>query len=95
MQLKAPKPPASHLKSEIQADAVLDRQEETHRVLRENLLEAQKRQSKYAGGKEITFKVGDKVWLSTKHLTTRPSKKLDYMRTGPYTVRSSIRMLTN
>jgi len=87
MQCKAPKPPASHLKSEIQPDAVLEGLEETHRVLRENLLEPQKRQSKYAGGKEITFNVGDKVWLSTKHLrTTRPSKKLDYKRTGPYTV---------
>jgi len=87
MQFKATKPPASHLKSEIQPDAVLKGLEETHRVLRENLVEAQKLQSKYAGGKEITFKVGDKVWLSTKHLrTTRPSKKLDYKRTGPYTV---------
>jgi hypothetical protein len=87
MQFKAPKPPASHLKSEIQADAVLEGLEETHRVLRKNLLEAQKRQSKYAGGKEITFKVGDKDGLSTKHpRTTRPSKKLDYKRTEPYTV---------
>jgi len=87
MQLKAPKPTASHLKSEIQAYAVLKGLEETYRVLRENLLEAQKRQSKYAGGKEITFKVGDKLWLSTKQLrTARPSKVLDYMRTGPYTV---------
>jgi hypothetical protein len=86
-QVKAPKPPASHLKLEIQADAVLEELEKTHRVLRENLLEAQKRQSKYASSKEITFKVGDKVWLSTKHLrTTRPSKKLNYKRTGPYTV---------
>jgi hypothetical protein len=87
MQFKAPEPPASHLKSEIQADAVLKGLEETHQVLRKNLLEAHKRQSKYAGGKEITFKVRDKVWLSTKHLrTTRPLKKLDYKRTGPYTV---------
>jgi len=87
MQFEAPKPPALHLKSVIQADAVLKGLEETHRVLRKNLLKAQKRQSKYTSGKEITFKVGDKVWLSTKHLrTTRPLKKLDYKRTGPYTV---------
>jgi hypothetical protein len=87
MQFKAPKPPTSHLKSEIREDAVLKGLEETHRVLRENLLEAQQRQSKLAGGKEINFKVGDEVWLSTKYLrTTMPSKKLDYKRTGPYTV---------
>jgi len=91
MQFQAPKPPASHLRSEIQADAVLKGLQEPHRVLRENLLEAQMRQSKYAGSKEINFKVGDTVWLSTKHLrTTRPSKKLDYKRTGPYTVSSII-----
>jgi len=42
---------------------------------------------KYAGGNEITFKVGDRVWLSAKHFrTTRPSKKLDNKRAGPYTV---------
>jgi len=87
MRFKAPKPPASHLESEIPADAVLEGLQETHRVLRENLLEAPKRQSLYAGGKEITFKVGDKVWLSMEHLrTTRPSKKLDYKRTGQYMV---------
>jgi len=87
MQFKPPLPPASHLKSEIQADVVLEGLELTHRVLRENLLDAQQRQSKYAGGKEIPFKVGDKVWLSTKHLrTTRQSKKLDHKRAGPYTV---------
>jgi len=42
---------------------------------------------KYAGGKEVVFEVGDKVWLSTRHFrTTRLWKKLDYKRTGPYTV---------
>ena len=85
MQFQAPK--ASHLKSEIQADATLEGLAETHRTLCENILEAQMRQTKYAGGKEITFDIGDKVWLSTKHFhTTRPSKKLDYKRAGPYTV---------
>jgi len=87
MQFKAPKPPASHLKSEIEADTVLEGLEDTHRILRENLLKAQQQQTKHAGGKQIIFEVGDQVWLSTKHFrTTRPSKKLDYKRTGPYTV---------
>jgi hypothetical protein len=86
MQFKAPNAPAD-LKSEIEAAAVLEGLEETHQILRENLLQAQQRQTKYAGGKQITFEVGDQVWLSTKRFrTTRPSKKLDYKRTGPYTV---------
>lgn len=35
----------------------------------------------------MNFNVGDKVWLSTKHIkTTRTSKKLDYKRIGPYQV---------
>jgi protein-tyrosine phosphatase len=51
------------------------------------LQEAQANPTKYASGKEIVFEVGDKVWLSMRHFrTTRPSKKLDYKRTGPYTV---------
>ena len=77
MQFKAPK--VSHLKSEDRADATLEGLAETHRTLRENILEAQQRQTKYAGGTEITFNVGDRVWLSTRHFrTTRTSKKLDY-----------------
>jgi hypothetical protein len=59
------------------------------------LLHVQQRQTQYAGGKQITFEVGDQVWLSTKHFrTTRPSKKLDYMRTGPYTVSKIINQNT-
>ena len=42
MQIKPPKLPASHPESEILADVVLDRQEETHWVVHENLLEGQK-----------------------------------------------------
>jgi hypothetical protein len=85
MQFKEPK--ASHLKSEIQADATLERLAETHRTLCENIVDAQQRQTKYAGGKVITFNNADKVWLSTKHFrTTRPSKQLDYKCTGLYTV---------
>jgi len=35
----------------------------------------------------MIFKVGDKVWLSTRNIhTTSPCKKLDYKRAGPYTV---------
>jgi hypothetical protein len=83
MQFKAPKQPSS-LNSEIQTDAFAAGLEETHPTLRKNLQEAQAIQTKYAGGKEVVFEVGDKVWLPTRHFrTTRPSKKLDYKRTGP------------
>jgi hypothetical protein len=86
MQFKAPKQRSS-LKSEIQADTFAAGLEETHKTLRRNLQEAQAGQTKYAGGKDVVFEVEDKVWLSTRHFrTTRPSKKLDYKRTGPYTV---------
>jgi len=86
MQFK-PAKVTSNLRTEIRADAMSAGQEETHRLLKDNLLEAQARRSKYACGKEMTFAVGDTVWLSTRNFrTTRPSKKLDYKRTGPYTV---------
>jgi hypothetical protein len=86
MQFKAPKQRCS-LSSEIQADAFAAGMEETHQTLRENLQEAQANQTKYAGGKEVVFEVEDMVWFSTRHFrTTRPSKKLDYKQTGPYTV---------
>jgi hypothetical protein len=89
MQFETPK--ASSLKSETEADVLLEGLEATHPVLRENLLEAQEKQTKYARGKEITFQVGDRVWLSTRHFrTTRASEKLDYKVAGPYTVSKTI-----
>ena len=85
-QFEALKQP-SGLNSEIQADTFAAALEETHQTLRKNLHEAQANQTKYASGKEIVFKVRENVWLSTRHFrTTRPSQKLDYKRTGPYTV---------
>ena len=37
------------------------------------------------------YKVGDKVWLNAQHITTtRPTKKLDHMWLGPYTVNKVI-----
>jgi hypothetical protein len=82
MQFKAPKQPSS-LKSEIHADTFAAGLEETHQTLRWNWQEAQARQPKYAGSKAVVLEVGDNVCLSTQHFrTTRPSKKLDYKRTG-------------
>jgi hypothetical protein len=58
MQFKPPKV-TSNLRTEIRADAIAAGLEETHRLLKENLLEAQTRESQYAGGKKMTFRVGD------------------------------------
>jgi hypothetical protein len=61
--------------------------EETHQILRENLLDAEAYQTNYATGKHMTFKAGDTVWLVTWNIkTTRPSQKLEYKRAGPYKV---------
>jgi hypothetical protein len=77
MQFKPLKNPSNRW-LEILADAMVSGMEDTHRLLWESLLEAQVPQSKYAGGKDATFEVGNKVWLSTGHFrTTRLSKKLD------------------
>jgi len=61
MQFKTPK--ATTLKSQTQADVLLEGQEETYCVFRGNCVEAHDKQMMYAGGKEITFEVGDRVWL--------------------------------
>jgi hypothetical protein len=63
MQFKPPKA-SSNMRSEILGDATVLGMEETHRLLRENLLEAQVWQSKYAGGNDVTFEVWNRVWLS-------------------------------
>jgi len=90
IQFKAPN--ASHLKSEDLAYTTLEGLAETHRTLCQHILEAQHQQMKYAGRKEITFDVGDKVWLLTKHFwTTGRSKKLNYKRPGPYTLSEVIK----
>jgi len=69
-----PQKVTSNLRTEIRADAKSAGLEGTHRLLKQNLLEAQMRPSKYTAAKEMTFRVGDKVWLSTRNFkTTRPS----------------------
>jgi hypothetical protein len=62
----------------MQADTFAASLEETHQTLCKNLQEAQGNQMKYAGGKEIVFKVGEKLRQSMRHIwMTRLSKKLD------------------
>jgi hypothetical protein len=86
MHFKLPSPEA-RFRSEKAADERLGRLQTAWDRLRESILEAQARQTRYAGGKEMVFEVGDKVWLSAKHIqTARPSKKLDYKRLGPFKI---------
>lgn len=57
--------------------------------IKSTLAEAQKKYKEYADAKRIDmeFNVGDQVWLLTKNIrTTRPSKKLDYRRLGPFKI---------
>ena len=81
-------PPKDHsFRSQVHANSWIPGMTETPRILRENILEAHVPQTKYTGGQGMTFPVGDTVWLSTRNLnTSRPSMKLDYKRSGPYTV---------
>lgn len=40
---------------------------------------------------DVTFEVGDQVWLSAKHIgTQRPSKKLDWKCLGPYRITEKV-----
>jgi hypothetical protein len=85
MHIKPPK--EARFRSERAADQRLSKLQAARNRLRESILEAQEPQTRYAGGKEMTFEVGDKVWLSAKYIqTVRPSKKLDYKELGPFKV---------
>ena len=68
---------------------------QTHELAKKNLLKAQERQSHYADQRrrDVSFKVGDKVLLSTEHLTLvgRHSKltpKFLYKYIGPFKITS-------
>jgi hypothetical protein len=88
MHFKLPnEAPEARFRSEKAADERLGRLQTARDRLRKSILEAQALQTKYAGGKEMIFKVGDKVSLSAKHIQmARPSKKLDYKRLGPFKI---------
>ena len=70
------------------ADGFANRIAEVHAQLRTALDAATRRQTNPATEeKHVEFEIGEKVWLSTKNITTsRPSKKLDAKRIGPYEV---------
>lgn len=71
------------------ADSISDQMEEINKKAQENMAKAQTQMVHQANKhrQDITFEVGDMVYLSTKNLKTdRPSKKLDHKRIGPYQV---------
>src|SRR6202165_392033 len=72
------------------ADDIVTKFKKIYTQLRSDLAEAQAKYKKHfdAHVKELPpFKVGDMVWLSRKNIsTTRPSRKLDYRRLGPYKI---------
>jgi hypothetical protein len=62
---------------------------EVHERLVENVVRAQNYQAKYydAKHKPVELEPGDMVWLNSVNISTsRPSKKLDWKRLGPYKV---------
>jgi hypothetical protein len=71
MHFKLPKESLPSFRSEKAADRRLGKLQAARNRLRESILEAQERQTRYAGGKEMMFEVGDKVWLSAKHILSR------------------------
>ena len=90
MQFKLPREireGAVRVQSERAVDTFAEKLRDAHARLKDNLIVAQERQMRNAGGKEMKFDVGDLMWLATRQIrTTRPSKKLDYKRTGPFKV---------
>ena len=66
---------------------------EVHEHLVQNVKHAQDLQAKYydAKHKPVEFKPGDLVWLNSSNIsTTRPSKKLDWKRLGPFKVEKRV-----
>lgn len=65
-----------------------------HAYLRDQISIAIEQYSKATAHRHVTppdFAEGDKVWLSSEHIrTTRPSKKLDHRRLGPFTITKKV-----
>jgi transposase InsO family protein len=71
------------------AKLLAHRMDDAIKFAQDNMRKAQQRMvnSANAHRREVDFTVGDRVWLTTKHLSTqRPSKKLDYPTAGPFKI---------
>jgi len=69
MQLKLPKAP-TNMRSERLAEKTVSGMEETHRLLRKSVLEAQRQQSIYAGGNDVTVELGNHMYPMPLHFQT-------------------------
>ena len=68
------------------ADRMKKVREETESALR-RAAETMKRYYDRHKGERVQYKIGDKVWLEGKNITTeRPMKKLDHKNIGPFTI---------
>ena len=74
------------------ARSIATNMEEVWKFVRTKIARSQKKQAEAADrhqkSVEDKYKVGDKVWLSTKNIKTeRPSKKLDHKMISPYKIK--------
>jgi hypothetical protein len=76
------------------ADIIVKGLNDRVQFLREQIQLAQHRQERFADRKRTpapAYRVGDWVYLSTKHLQTkRPSKKLDHVTEGPFQIKKHL-----
>lgn len=79
----------------IAGQDIAEKMREVVEFAKKNLEKAQISQKKHADKKRAeapTYKVGQKVWLSTRNIrTTRPSKKLDHQMIGPYVIKKVVK----
>ena len=72
------------------ATATAARLSEIQDWLKAEITYSQERQAEYANNSRLTaprFQQGDKVWLSSRHITTKqPLCKLDHKRLGPFDI---------
>ena len=86
--------PISPRKQHIDATATAGKLHEIYEWLKAEMAYSQECQAEYANSSRLTaprLLPGDKVWLSSKHVTTkRPSRKLDYKRLGSFEIRKPV-----
>jgi Chromo (CHRromatin Organisation MOdifier) domain len=72
------------------AEGFVEKHRAIYKRITENLKQAQAKYKEFYDAKHKEsppFKVGDRVWLSRRNITTtRPSAKLDFKRLGPFTI---------
>ena len=86
--------PKTQKKQNFDATATAAKLSEIQDWLKAEMTYAQERQAEYANSSRLTAPrlfPGDKVWLSSKHITTKPpSRKLDHKRWGLFEVIKSV-----